>query len=524
MIRVCLYLDRSRVFCWHLWLAEALTAISGYQVSAVFAPESHPLPWSCRLLFELERLVYRNGPATVAPAGALLSEAVWTEVDCTAQFDVVIDLAGDGSCRLPAIRVLLPCFDGSPCEIGLIAALAEWKTPQIAVHDSARPGERWLARPALNDGDVLSRSVDNMLSCAARLLLKAVQHRPAAVAVGRDEAPLLDPVAHPPPVGAAVVARAASGLAHKMERLLGIMVKGSSSWAAAWRFAGAGSLFDHRKALFRLQPDDGQRYYADPFPFCRGGRNFVFVEEFPYTVGRGCISVFEIDAAGNAGTPRAVLEEAYHLSYPFVFESDGEVWMLPEAGEARGVYLYRAEQFPGKWRREGCLVSGVEAYDATLWRGDGGFWLSLCERAWNSSGWDMMSLFHADTLTGNWLPHPGNPVVMDASLSRPGGAVFSRNGVKYRPAQDCSRLYGGAISVCRIDVLQPEIFRQTVVGRIYAGRLGCHTYNRCGDIEVVDVFGDVRGLVSAAAFFAPTSREPTITATCGDRPTAAAAR
>jgi hypothetical protein len=257
--------------------------------------------------------------------------------------------------------------------------------------------------------------------------------------------------------------------------------------------------------MFCMKPDDGHRYYADPFPFRHDGRNFVFVEEFPYATGRGCISVFEIDAAGNASTPRPVLEEAHHLSYPFVFELDGEIWMIPEAGEARGVYLYRAEQFPYKWKREACLIGDIEAYDTTMLRDGGRFWLFLCERAWNSTGWDTLSLFHSDSLTGTWLPHSCNPVLLDATLSRPAGAIFSHRGAQLRPVQDCSRLYGGAVPLCRIDELGPQEFRQTEVGRIHAGEWACHTYNRQGSIEVVDVFGRMRGLTSLPAFFAPAT-------------------
>ncbi len=504
-IRVCLYLDRARVFCWHAWLAEALAALPAYDLSIVFAPERHPLPRSCVLLFELERVVYRlTGPNAIEPADALLRDAIRTADDRSATFDVVVDFAGNGTSLPTCARVLLPCFDAIPGEAGLITALADDRLLLVEVHDSARPDEPWTARPALADREVLSRSVDNTLSCAVRLIAAALR-QPTPAALAPDARPRSRPKLERPPVVVAAAAHAASALAHKMVRLLGIIARGGKNWAVAWRRAPSHTLLDQREAAFSLKSDDGRRYYADPFPFCHAGRNFVFVEEFPYATGRGCISVFEIDAAGNAGAARPVLEEAYHLSYPFVFECDGEVWMIPEAGEARGIYLYRAEEFPYKWRREACLISGIEAYDTTLMRHGGRFWLFACERAWRSSGWDILTLFHSDSLTGDWLPHARNPVLIDAALCRPGGAVFTHNGETLRPVQDCSQLYGGAIPLCRIDALGPAEFSQTVIGRIHCGALGCHTYNRNGGIEAIDVFGRVRGLTSATAFFAPQS-------------------
>lgn len=46
----------------------------------------------------------------------------------------------------------------------------------------------------------------------------------------------------------------------------------------------------------------------------------------------------------------------------------------------------------------------------------------------------------------------------------------------------------------RLETLSPDTFAQTVVGRIDTGLLGCHTYNRHFDLEVIDVFGAVHGV------------------------------
>jgi hypothetical protein len=504
-MRICLYLDPSRVFRWHLWLAEALTAVAGFQVCSVFAPASHPLPRSCALLFELERLVYglayglRGGNA-IDPAGEVMRGATNTLNEDKEPFGAVIDLAGSG-CPLPECeRILTPCFNGITGEIGVIAGLVRGQELLVEVRDSACPGEAWTARPAIRDRDILVQGLDNALSCTVRVLVKALTE-PALL----QSQPFVQRQRYEPDsahIAGAAMLHATGAIARKMVRLIENYARGGRSWAVAWRSGSPCALLDEQAAAFSIIPDDGCRYYGDPFPLHRDGKTFLFVEEFPYATGRGCISVFEIDKIGRAGTPRIVLEEPYHLSYPFVFEQDGEVWMIPESGEARGVYLYRAEQFPYKWEQEACLISGTEAYDATLLRHNGRFWLSLCEKMWNSSSWDILSLFYSESLTGKWLPHPHNPVLLDATLSRPGGAVFRHKGNTLRPAQDCSRYYGGALSICRVDTLEEKEFSQTLVGRIHCGSYGCHTYNYAG-IEVIDVFGSIRGVKGVTAFFAP---------------------
>jgi hypothetical protein len=197
------------------------------------------------------------------------------------------------------------------------------------------------------------------------------------------------------------------------------------------------------------------------------------------------------------------MEEPYHLSYPLVFALHGEVWMIPESGAAGGIFLYRADPFPYRWQREACLVNNIEAYDATLVRHGGAFWLFVCERVRQSSGWDTLSLFRSNTLIGDWLPHPDNPILTNSRLCRPGGAMFQGQQGLLRPVQDCADMYGGALSMCRIDSLEPNRFHQTIVGRIHGGTFGCHTYNHVAGLEVIDLFGRLRGLTSATAFFTP---------------------
>ena len=53
-----------------------------------------------------------------------------------------------------------------------------------------------------------------------------------------------------------------------------------------------------------------------------------------------------------------------------------------------------------------------------------------------------------------------------ARSARPAGPIFAHEGRLYRPAQDCSRTYGGAVVIHRIEALTPEIFREVAVARL----------------------------------------------------------
>src|SRR6185295_16298411 len=143
------------------------------------------------------------------------------------------------------------------------------------------------------------------------------------------------------------------------------------------------------------------------------------------------------------------------------------------------------------------LLDDVRLVDATLHREKSGtrerWWMFANSAAGGSRMFDdELHLFYADRLTGEWRPHPRNPVKSDARSSRPAGALFSRNGVLYRPAQVCVPRYGAGIALQRVLKLTPEEYAERQVERLLpppsSGLYGLHTMNRAGDLIVVDAF------------------------------------
>ncbi len=265
-------------------------------------------------------------------------------------------------------------------------------------------------------------------------------------------------------------------------------------WRVGWRPLTGEADFTGRTGQvpggYAVLPDDGRRYYADPFVLCEAGRRFLFVEEYCHARRKGLISAAEIGRDGRIGTPRPVIEEAHHLSYPFVFAHAGAHYMIPESSSCRRVELYRATRLPDRWERVAVLLDGVAASDVTLTRMRGTWWMFACTHPWQSSVRDTLSLFSAPDLLGPWTPHPQNPVVVDLRAARPGGALYRKGGHLWRPAQDATGGYGSALSLCRIDRLTPTEYRQSLETVLRPGgpwaTAGLHTLNRGGGIEVID--------------------------------------
>ncbi|HVL76502.1 MAG TPA: hypothetical protein VM406_10850 [Noviherbaspirillum sp.] len=236
------------------------------------------------------------------------------------------------------------------------------------------------------------------------------------------------------------------------------------------------------------------RFWADPFVVQYQGQYAVFIEECEYADSTGYLSVIGFNRDGAPLLPpRPIMKRPYHLSYPFVFEDGGTLYMIPESAENEAISIYRCRSFPDEWEFVMNLLERVTAYDSTIWRHNGRYWLfaTVCENR-EASSWDEVFLYHSDSLLSrNWIAHPCNPIVSDVRCARPAGRIFEHRGAWYRPAQDCSRRYGGAIDVRRIEAIDEHTYREVSAGRIeadwHAGLSGIHTLNHAGRLTCIDV-------------------------------------
>lgn len=245
-----------------------------------------------------------------------------------------------------------------------------------------------------------------------------------------------------------------------------------------------------RWEAFRPLAPEKDRYWGDPFVVQRDGRYFVFVEEKLYATGRGHIACLELDSGGGLISHQVVLERDHHLSYPFIFERGGELYMVPESAASGTVDLYHCTRFPDSWEFVHSLLRDTYAVDATLLEGDSRTWLFANIKEDRGSSLNALHLFWADDpLSQTWHPHPANPVVRDIGSARPAGRIFRHNGELIRPSQDSSRRYGGALKFNRILRLDQDTYvEEPIAGFAPAGGKirATHTFNQAGGMTVID--------------------------------------
>jgi hypothetical protein len=450
------------------------------------------------LVDRFERAVFRPSPDATAPVDLhrrLDLRLDGRPVDGSA--DAVLDLTADGvpasvaagaslglwSLRYGAARARLgpDAFAGEyvvGADAGVCELVAEDRGGTRVLYRSVSAVDR--LSPARTRNQAAWKAAEfpaRALAGPAGDLNASLGTEPITVATGRRASPF------------AVTARMLTrSLAETVRR-----VRGRPTWLVAVRVGSgsrAGEPGFHTDGFRSLVAPPG-RFYADPFVVQdEAGGAHVFVEDGPVGGGPARISVLSLDALGRHQGTRVVLERPTHLSYPFVFRDGGTWYLLPETAGTETVELWRARAFPHDWERCATLLDGVRAWDPTVLRHHGRYWLFVTMAAPGVRPSDELCLFSAPDLLGPWRPHPRNPVVSDVGRARPAGRVLETDGALVRPAQDGSGAYGRRIVLNRIDVITPEEYRETPVAAVEPGWLPgvvrTHTYTADGPFEVLD--------------------------------------
>jgi len=230
------------------------------------------------------------------------------------------------------------------------------------------------------------------------------------------------------------------------------------------------------KTVCGLNPNP-EHTKADPFLFVYKDRLFLFYETAGYKLGRGVITMVSTIDLRNWTKPKIVLKESFHLSYPFTFEKDGEVYMMPESGEGGQLCLYRAtDESLTRFELVKSLMDG-RYLDSVILKRDGYYFLFTSDEAQYRKY--VLHLFYSDTLEGPYIEHPLSPICSDTEYSRSGGRIIELDGKVCRVSQDCSNGYGDNVSLISIDCLNTTEYKESLFSRNVFNR-SCETFKGGG--------------------------------------------
>lgn len=245
-----------------------------------------------------------------------------------------------------------------------------------------------------------------------------------------------------------------------------------------------------RKGMVIENPPN--RFFADPFIIKKDDRTICFVEDYSYKQKMGSITAIEILDKKTYRILGPVITESFHLSFPYIFEYEQEIYMIPESGDTNVIRLYKCMEFPLKWEFQKNIIEGINCVDTIVLNQNGKWYLFT-----NTKDLGLISYHTDNPISGKWIPHSQNPLVLDSRISRNGGVVYDAAGTPIRCRQKQGfDLYGASLSLAKITCLSPTTFKEEEICEIlpdfFPNIKGCHHIHSNGEYTVYD-FMSIKG-------------------------------
>ena len=258
-------------------------------------------------------------------------------------------------------------------------------------------------------------------------------------------------------------------------------------------FIGKGDFLE--STLFRLKPLrlPKNEFWADPFLLNYKEKNYIFFENFNYNSKKGKISCGLIEN-NNLINIQDVLLKDYHLSFPFIFKEDGEIYLMPESKANNRLELYKCKKFPNEWELHSTAFEGEQVADAFFYDDKNNQkWLFVNKQIDKNSIIDNeLFIYAVDSLDLNKLiPHKNNPVIINSASARNAGGIFQYNNKIYRPSQgNIDGIYGKCLNINKIEKLNINEYKETKITTVYPnfhdGLISTHHLSQKDGLFVID--------------------------------------
>ena len=233
------------------------------------------------------------------------------------------------------------------------------------------------------------------------------------------------------------------------------------------------------------------RFWADPFLYVNGGKTYCFVEDYVYKTNRGHISALEI-TDGSVVELGDCIKEPFHLSFPFLFNYEGNLYMCPEASESKQIRVYRSKEFPLSWELSSVIMDGVSAADTVLFEHGGRWWmLTSIDKSGLKDYCSELYLFHAESpLSADWKAHPQNPIRIDSEGGRNAGLILEDGKILRMAQRHGFDQYGEGLLMYEITELSETTYTEQLISAFdpsfRKGVLGTHHLSTTGAVTVFD--------------------------------------
>ena len=232
--------------------------------------------------------------------------------------------------------------------------------------------------------------------------------------------------------------------------------------------------------------------YADPFIYNHKEVDYIFFENNNLKSDKGNIS-YGILTDEKLTYIQDTFNFKYHLSYPFLWKSKKDIFLIPESSENKLVQIWKCEKFPNKWKLHKTIFKNEYCCDTTIIKDfNNNNWL-LTNKS-NDPTNDASNELYIYKIIGDFdkfIPHKLNPVITDCRIARNAGKLDINNKI-LRPSQiNDSSGYGVGLNINEIVSLNLETFKERVIKKIYPNKktnaTGIHHISNTNSKIVFDV-------------------------------------
>lgn len=243
---------------------------------------------------------------------------------------------------------------------------------------------------------------------------------------------------------------------------------------------------------FHIIKNSPRYWAADPFLISKDDKDYIFFEMFDRLKGKGLIG-YRVIEKDKISKMKVAYEHNTHLSFPFVFEHEGDFYMMPESSKDHTLPILKAKSFPDKWEIVSNLNNGERFVDSVLFEHKGSVYL-FTQQIQNSYSFDKLDVYITES--DKLVAHKCNPVVVSHENARLAGKVFRLNDSIIRVSQDCSADYGRKLTFNKITGLSPNTYSEEKLKEIEVADIsldakndycGTHTYNQNENYEIIDL-------------------------------------
>lgn len=240
------------------------------------------------------------------------------------------------------------------------------------------------------------------------------------------------------------------------------------------------------------------RWFADPFILDVTETEIILLcEEYYYPIKRGRIAKLIIDRKSyELKESQVVLELETHLSFPAILRKGNDVYIYPENSKKSKLTFYQYDV-----RHNQCIKCEdwieeplTDAIVTEIFGEKMIFSTKLPNQNKN-----ILDVYHWEK--EKWVELAS--IKFSDNMARNAGDFFIVNDEVYRPAQDCNKVYGGAVILQK--VTKALEFKFVNIRRIESDNsrynVGCHTFNHYKGYTVVDAQGYKYPLIASTLMF-----------------------